>query len=332
MGCYHGSLLWESVRTSGDVADSQFTFTNWQVKHLVSVGSRYGGLTTDVGSTSWLLAPRLQSAVWVSEPVITALCQLDWTGFHMGWAARTGQSRASVRPGPVFSYKLRYIVGFWLVEMAISTSQKPTIYRNLYENTGPGALRWLRLVNIITTPTRQSCQEQPSLHSAANHSTRDKRWPNIFSFGWEINEAWDWDLTLFCGVTLDTWLVHSVHWEAHRGKLFGLFVIKRLVHHIDQVCINYEFNLLDNVGAVAKTGDVQRRTKGTTITRRAQRAEGLKWPFWGEKSKVRWGQVTSPFNFLCCPSSLQLYLHFTLKRWMFTKCWHFKIFCETRAH
>ena len=40
-------------------------------------------------------------------------------------------------PGPVFSYKLRYIVGFWLVEMAISTNQKPTIYRNLYENTGP---------------------------------------------------------------------------------------------------------------------------------------------------------------------------------------------------
>ena len=39
--------------------------------------------------------------------------------------------------GPVFSYKLRHIVGFWLVEMAISTNQKPTIYRNLYENTGP---------------------------------------------------------------------------------------------------------------------------------------------------------------------------------------------------
>ena len=40
-------------------------------------------------------------------------------------------------PGPVFSYKLLNIVGFWLVEMAISTNQKPTIYRNLYENTGP---------------------------------------------------------------------------------------------------------------------------------------------------------------------------------------------------
>ena len=40
--------------------------------------------------------------------------------------------------GAVFSYKLRYIVGFWLVEMVISTNPKPTIYRNLYENTAPG--------------------------------------------------------------------------------------------------------------------------------------------------------------------------------------------------
>ena len=37
--------------------------------------------------------------------------------------------------GPVFSYNLRYIVGFGLVEMAISTNSKPTIYRNLYENS-----------------------------------------------------------------------------------------------------------------------------------------------------------------------------------------------------
>ena len=39
------------------------------------------------------------------------------------------------KSGAVFSYKLRYIVGFGLVEMAISTNPKPTIYRNLYENT-----------------------------------------------------------------------------------------------------------------------------------------------------------------------------------------------------
>ena len=59
---------------------------------------------------------------------------------------------------PVFSYKLRYIVGFWLVEMAISTNQKPTIYRHLYENTAPAPLfvlllgqRRRRWANIKTT-------------------------------------------------------------------------------------------------------------------------------------------------------------------------------------
>ena len=35
--------------------------------------------------------------------------------------------------GPVLSYNLRFIVGFWLFEIAISTNQKPTIYRNLYD-------------------------------------------------------------------------------------------------------------------------------------------------------------------------------------------------------
>ena len=35
--------------------------------------------------------------------------------------------------------------------MAITTNQKPTIYRNLYENTDPEILGWL---HIITTNTR----------------------------------------------------------------------------------------------------------------------------------------------------------------------------------
>ena len=38
---------------------------------------------------------------------------------------------------PVFSYRLRYIVGLGLVEMAVVHHPKPTIYHNLYENTGP---------------------------------------------------------------------------------------------------------------------------------------------------------------------------------------------------
>ena len=38
--------------------------------------------------------------------------------------------------GSVFSYKLRYIAGFGLVEMTISTNPNPTIYCNLYDNNG----------------------------------------------------------------------------------------------------------------------------------------------------------------------------------------------------
>ena len=45
--------------------------------------------------------------------------------------------------GPVFSYKLRYIVGFGLVEMAISTNPKHTIYRNLYEDKGQVVNKWV---------------------------------------------------------------------------------------------------------------------------------------------------------------------------------------------
>ena len=37
----------------------------------------------------------------------------------------------------LFSYKLRYIIGFELVEMAISTNPNPTTYHNLYENSRP---------------------------------------------------------------------------------------------------------------------------------------------------------------------------------------------------
>ena len=55
---------------------------------------------------------------------------------YFSWWLQTAHHTTN-EPGPVFSYKLRYIVGFWLIETAVSTNQKPTMYRNLYENTGP---------------------------------------------------------------------------------------------------------------------------------------------------------------------------------------------------
>ena len=60
-------------------------------------------------------------------------------GHEKGGGERKGQDQVPVNgrsgPGSVYSYKLQHIVGFGLVEMAISTNPKPTICRNLYENT-----------------------------------------------------------------------------------------------------------------------------------------------------------------------------------------------------
>ena len=54
---------------------------------------------------------------------------------------------------------VRYIVGFGLVEMAISTNPKPTIDRNLYGNTGSD-------VDHIF------CGETKRLIVSGNHKTR----------------------------------------------------------------------------------------------------------------------------------------------------------------
>ena len=65
---------------------------------------------------------------------------LSWKGVHTAY---------SYEPVCV-SDKLGYIVGFWLLEMTISSNQKPTIYRNLDEDTEVGAIILLfSLVQIL---------------------------------------------------------------------------------------------------------------------------------------------------------------------------------------
>ena len=71
-----------------------------------------------------------------------------WYGYHQTIVERAAVVYA-LGPYSRTSYD-NYIVGFWLVEMAISTNQKPTIYRNLYENTGPDtySLEWTVLITL----------------------------------------------------------------------------------------------------------------------------------------------------------------------------------------
>ena len=53
------------------------------------------------------------------------------------------------------------MVGFELVEMAISTNPKPTIYRNLYENTGPAFRRHLSFYDChVYTATMDTWSEK----------------------------------------------------------------------------------------------------------------------------------------------------------------------------
>ena len=53
------------------------------------------------------------------------------------WAVQLSNEHSINIKDAVFSYNLRCIVVFRLVEMAISTNLKTTIYRNLYDNTDP---------------------------------------------------------------------------------------------------------------------------------------------------------------------------------------------------
>ena len=63
-------------------------------------------------------------------------------------------------------YELRYIVGFGLVEMAISTNLKPTIYHQLYDNTAPGVQWAMTLIYILNYLLYKNAVTSISLHRA----------------------------------------------------------------------------------------------------------------------------------------------------------------------
>ena len=106
---------------------------------------------------------------------------------------------------PVFSYKLRYIVGFELVEMAISTNSKPTIYRNLYEKWNESGFRqplctyrlsWARRTSWglwddwdDTVLQTQDSKFEPWRSEAEHATSRSRRLPTILTFtrGWGRN-------------------------------------------------------------------------------------------------------------------------------------------------
>ena len=119
------------------------------------------------------------------------------------------------QPGSVFSYKLRYIVGFWLAEMAISTNQKPTIYRNLYENTGPDKLETLifilsyrlaaQLENYIDPACRVDCQVSKP-HKVDTLFSLPDNWLFLY-----VHRTIDTSFSLALHFTLSLTLRHILH-------------------------------------------------------------------------------------------------------------------------
>ena len=102
-------------------------------------------------------------------------------------SSRSAKPPLESMPGPIFSYKLRYIVGFWLVEMAISTNQKPTIYRKLYENTGPDSKLQARTsLYLLETWYSLTCCHHIK-YSQYIYSTRHKMYKDEYS-----HTLWVW--------------------------------------------------------------------------------------------------------------------------------------------
>ena len=105
--------------------------THAHQKELKNTSSRLGG--------RWLQTKlKHKPALLDASPCQNSADPLPASDEKIVYISSNISSEHETLSGRVFSYKLRYIVGFWLVEIAISTNQKPTIYRNLYENTGPG--------------------------------------------------------------------------------------------------------------------------------------------------------------------------------------------------
>ena len=103
---------------------------------------------------------------------------------------------------------LRYIAGFGLVEMAISTNPKPTINHNLYENTGP--------CRETLSKNQESIWRVSSTSQPSSCSAWDILWahPSGHRQQWRLYCYWKWTAT--CGHCTR----YFVHVNEHCGDWF----------------------------------------------------------------------------------------------------------------
>ena len=133
---------WASVADSGPVLTQLWVIVCWLASQteIKLPGGNYSRVDAGLKPGSHRQTSQVTSTICVTA------------------TSRQRGSRARWGPGRVFAYKLRYIVGFRLVKMAISTNPKPTIYRNLNENTRRGP--WEEL----TCSYSQWCLNLPRKH------------------------------------------------------------------------------------------------------------------------------------------------------------------------
>ena len=99
---------------------------------------------------------------------------------------------AMCHKGLIFSYKLRYIADFGLM-IVISTNPKPTIYRNLYQNTGPGSM----CINMVYNDNGKSILSLIAPRSLFWH------WLPLIFRGWSV--FW---------LCTDSWSIYPKHIRA----------------------------------------------------------------------------------------------------------------------
>ena len=113
----------------------------WNLACVESVRKTSGGRAVWVVTTISVHLGAMYKLFWVdsvcnqSDPQV--LATLKFNSHNIGKLCKPSAVFCDP-PGPVFSCKLRYLVGFGSVEIVNSTNPKPTIYRNLFENWALG--------------------------------------------------------------------------------------------------------------------------------------------------------------------------------------------------
>ena len=123
-------------------------------------------------------------------------------------------------------YKLRYTVGFGLVEMTIATNEKPTTCRNLFESTGPAAVQKQTAVTYTWRSTSHCCLPLYSVEYWYGSPAWGSPYPGKFCSSGRGKER-DW----WCKNSKDPLSFLYLNLHITLAYLWPLFVYTYFKHH-----------------------------------------------------------------------------------------------------